>query len=130
MFLSNIFEKGLEKVVPYVVGFIYIIGALIVVVGLVLGLAAMFMKKNENIILGKAVLLGLDIILGGEILNTLLVRSWNDVKIVGGLVIMRTIMAVVTRWKLKVDQQEERESLSIIESVKRRFKKKNEPSEK
>ena len=130
MFLSNIFEKGLEKVVPYVVGFIDIIGALIVIVGLVLGLIALFQKKNENIILGKAVLLGLDIILCGEILNTLLVRSWTDVKIVGGLVIMRTIMAVVARWKLKVDEQEERESISIVESVKNKFKKKNEPSEK
>ena len=66
----------------------------------------------------------------GEILNTLLVRSWADAKVIGALVIMRTIMAVAARWKLKVDEEEERQSLSLIETIKSKIKGKKEESSK
>lgn len=125
MFLSNVIHDFLADVLPWIIGIIDIIGVLVIVIGLGYAVYCLFNHKNENIALGKTVCLGLDVVLCGEILRTIIVENIDELKFVALLVLIRTTMAVVARWKLKVEVDEEREGVAIVNSLKKK-KTKNE----
>ena len=126
MFLSNVIHDFLVDVLPWIIGVIDIIGVLVIVIGLGYAVYCLFNRRNENIALGKTVCLGLDVVLCGEILRTIIVENIDELKFVALLVLIRTTMAVVARWKLKVEVDEEREGVAIAKSLKRKKNKTEE----
>ncbi len=126
MFLSNAIEEFLVDILPWVIGIIDILGVIVILIGLVIAVYHLFNQKNENITLGKTVCLGLDVLLCGEILRTIIVENIKDLKFVALLVLIRTTMAVVARWKLKVEVDEEREGVAIATSLKKKIDKRKE----
>lgn len=129
MFLSNAIEEFLVDILPWVIGVIDILGVIVILTGLIIAVYHLFNQKNENITLGKTVCLGLDVLLCGEILRTIIVENIKDLKFVALLVLVRTTMAVVARWKLKVEVDEEREGVAIASSLKKKINKKKEIKE-
>lgn len=129
MFLSNAIEEFLVDILPWVIGVIDILGVIVILTGLIIAVYHLFNQKNENITLGKTVCLGLDVLLCGEILRTIIVENIKDLKFVALLVLVRTTMAVVARWKLKVEVDEEREGVAIATSLKKKINKKKEIKE-
>lgn len=129
MFLSNAIEEFLVDILPWIIGIIDILGVLVILTGLIIAVYHLFNQKNENITLGKTVCLGLDVLLCGEILRTIIVENIKDLKFVALLVLVRTTMAVVARWKLKVEVDEEREGVAIASSLKKKINKKKEIKE-
>lgn len=55
--------------------------------------------------LAAGLLLGLEFMMTAEILKTIVVRDWKDLLVLGGVVILRAVLA----FELKMEEKEERE---------------------
>ncbi len=59
--------------------------------------------------LAAGLLLGLEFMMTAEILKTLVVRELNDILILGGVVILRAILAIELKQEEKEEKEEEQE---------------------
>lgn len=80
------------------------------------------LKFNDTCIkieLAKGLALGLEFKLGGEILRTILVRTMDEIKVLGTIIILRLILTYVIHWEITSELHQEEE----IKSYARRREK-------
>ncbi len=79
-------------------GIIIIVGALKAVWGICLAWLSKRNKKNDialdfvRLDLGRHILLGLEFFIGKDIIETIFIPSWNEIGILGALILIRTIL--------------------------------------
>lgn len=92
-----------ELVVPW----IEMIGIAVVLWGVVEGLVGLMMRIKSALIktpeltpishiraaIGEKTALGLDFFLAGDIIQTIMIPSWESLAILGGIVVIRTVIA-------------------------------------
>ena len=54
--------------------------------------------------LAEGLATGLEFKLGGEILRTVIVRDWEEILVLGAIVILRVVMAFMIYWEIKQEQ--------------------------
>lgn len=64
-------------------------------------------KDDTRIYLAKGLAMGLEFKLGSEILRTVIVRQWEEIGIVAGIIVLRAALTFLIHWEIK---QEEKES--------------------
>ena len=107
MNLEHLIEFALEIVVPVLeLAGIFIV-AEAAVASFIRYIYALVCRKRIHVKgrLAAGLLLGLEFMMTAEILKTLVVRELNDILILGGVVILRAVLA----FKLKQEEKEERE---------------------
>jgi len=67
-----------------------------------------YIKKNPytRLELAKGMALGLEFKMGGEILRTVGVTKWNDIAMVGGIILLRAALAFLIHWEIKTEEAE------------------------
>lgn len=82
------------------------IGVIILVLAGLVGIYN-FIKKNPytRLELAKGMSLGLEFKMGGEILRTVAVTRWNDLALVGGIILLRAALAFLIHWEMKKDEE-------------------------
>ena len=104
-------EKLIEIVLEIVVPVLELAGIFIVaeaaIASFVRYVYALITRRRVHVKgrLAAGLLLGLEFMMTAEILKTLVVRELNDILILGGVVILRAILAI----ELKQEEMEERE---------------------
>lgn len=92
-----------EMAVPW----IEMLGIAVVLWGVIEGLAGLLMRiktmllrkalpgpvSHIRIAIGEKTALGLDFFLAGDIIQTIMVPSWESLAILGGIVVIRTVIA-------------------------------------
>ena len=56
--------------------------------------------------LAKGMALGLEFKMGGEILRTVGVTRWQDIAIIGGIIVLRSALAFLIHWEIKTEEKE------------------------
>ena len=56
--------------------------------------------------IAKGLALGLEFKLGGEILRTILVRTIEEIKVLGAIIILRVILTFVIHWEISSELQD------------------------
>ena len=69
-------------------------------------------KYNFKINLGNALAIGLEFKMGAEIIKTVVVRTIDELLILGAIILLRAILAVLIHWEIKT------EKMDIIEEKK------------
>jgi len=66
----------------------------------------LFDFSNDNIKLefARALALGLEFKMGGEILKTLMIRTFDELVILASIVILRVVLTFVIHWELASDR--------------------------
>lgn len=107
MNLEKVIEVALEIVVPVLELAGLFIVAEAAVASFVRYIYALVAQKKVHVKgrLAAGLLLGLEFMMTAEILKTLVVRELNDILILGGVVILRAVLA----FELKQEEKEERE---------------------
>ena len=62
-----------------------------------------FSDDTIKIELAKALALGLEFKLGGEILKTLMIRTLDEMLILASIVVLRVVLTFVIRWEIESD---------------------------
>lgn len=110
MEILELLESLLEHVTEIaIIGFEFA-GVIVIILA---GLRAVWdcIKKDHHarIRLGNTLALGLQFLMGGEILHTVVSNSLKDIAVVAALFAVRTGLAFVNHWELTEEKAEEKE---------------------
>ncbi|SDL07124.1 DUF1622 domain-containing protein [Natronincola ferrireducens] len=121
-------EDFIEVVAHYAIGTLELIGIFIIGYTALRSFLKYVKEKltfNDTCIkieLAKGLALGLEFKLGGEILRTILVRTMDDIKILGTIIILRLILTFVIHWEISSELHQEEEIKKFAEN-----RRKNKP---
>jgi uncharacterized membrane protein len=107
------YEKILEFFdigVFYIILLIELIGIGVLVYTVFKTLIGLF-RKHERVRLDlvEGIALSLEFKLGGELLRTVIVREWEELLILGAIVLLRAAMTFLIQWEIRIEKKHEEE---------------------
>lgn len=72
-------------------------------------------KYNFKINLGNALAVGLEFKMGAEIIKTVVVRTIDELLILGAIILLRAVLAVLIHWEIKTEKTDILEDEKILE---------------
>ena len=89
---------------------IEIIGILVIVIGVIKAVVTLLNRNipNGNVIikLGNSLAMGLEFKMGAEILKTVVIRTVQELLILGAIILLRAAMALLIHWEVKTEKKE------------------------
>lgn len=105
----------MESWLPELISLIEIAGILIITVGLCKSfyryILSVVTKKQYSIKLdlANALALGLEFKMGAEILKTVIIRTMDEIVVLGAIILLRAILSLLIHYEMKVDKAHELE---------------------
>lgn len=105
--MLHFLESGLEIIAPIVIVLLEIIGVCFILYGAVTALVNFafngydLTENKTKILLGEAFSLALEFKLGSEIIKTVVVRSLDELIILGIVVVLRVVLTFVIHWEIQ-----------------------------
>lgn len=103
----NLLEQYVQIILPYIIAVLEILGIVIVVWSAIKAfiefLQNTFLKKNNYVQYNFAVGLatGLTFKMAAEILNTVLVKTFDELLILGAVILLRAVLSVLIHFEVK-----------------------------
>ena len=73
-------------------------------------------KKDEHMRLNlvEGIALAMSFKIGGELLRTVIVRTWDEILLLGAVILLRAALTFYIQWEIRIEKKkkEERESLA------------------
>ena len=90
------------------------IGAIIIVLAGLKGVIG-FIRKDPlmRLNLAKGLAFGLEFKLGSEILRTVIVREFNEMLVVGGIILLRAALTFLIHWEIKMEENHSDNKIKI-----------------
>lgn len=99
-------EILLEEIVAWAILLFEFIGVGILIIS---GLKGFWCYANRNpntrLILAKGMAMGLEFKLGSEILRTVVVREWEELAIVAGIIGLRAALTFLIHWEIRQEEK-------------------------
>ena len=99
-------EHILELVVPFVTSVLELIALVFIIFGMVDALIKKLFPKGNPISFRSALLkvfeTGLEILLGAEIIKTILVKDYIDILLIGGLIFLRVSLTLIINYEARL----------------------------
>ena len=64
-------------------------------------------KGNVRLTLAEGIALSLEFKLGGELLRTVMVESWEELLTIGGIILLRAAMTFLIQWEIRIEKRDE-----------------------
>ena len=101
----------LEELVKYTaeigIRLVELAGIMVLMITAVQGIIGYFHKDpHERLKLAQGIALALEFKLGGEVLRTVLARDWNELAILGAVILLRGALTVLLHWEIKNEKRE------------------------
>ena len=104
--LLEIFDIG----VFYIILLIELIGIGVLVYTVFKTLIGLFRRHERvRLDLAEGIALSLEFKLGGELLRTVIVREWEELLILGAIVLLRAAMTFLIQWEIRIEKIHEEE---------------------
>lgn len=99
-------EGIFEVVIQYCILIIELIGVAVLMWTVIKSVINIF-KRNEHLRLelAEGIALALEFKLGGELLRTLIVREWNELLILGAIILLRAALTFLIQWEIKIEKK-------------------------
>ncbi len=65
-------------------------------------------SPDTRLHLAKGMAMGLEFKLGSEILRTVILRSWQEIGIVAGIIVLRAALTFLIHWEIRQEMKEKR----------------------
>ena len=99
-------ETGFEWLISYAILLIEFIGVAVLMISVIRGVVGLFTrKKHVRLELAEGIALSLEFKMGGELLRTVSVRDWNELLILGAIIVLRALMAVMINYEIKSERR-------------------------
>ena len=103
----HLFESGFVTAVTFIIHILEIMGVAVICTGAIRDFIEYFTHKaNIKLDLAESLALGLEFMLGGEILRTVLAHDFKDIAIVGCIIVLRVALTVLIHWEFSHMQHE------------------------
>jgi uncharacterized membrane protein len=124
--ILQLVQKYFELVIEWAVLLCELIGVIMIVLTAIRGVIA-WIRKNPHarLIAAEGIAIALTFKMGGEVLRTVIVREWQELLVLGAIVLLRTIMSFIIHFEIR----SERQTLEGIHSIMNSIKQKKTPKE-
>ena len=113
--LLSVLEDKFSIIVEYLILFVEFVGVLVVVGAIIKGIIDAI-KKDEHMRLNlvEGIALAMSFKIGGELLRTVIVRNWDEILLLGAVILLRAALTFYIQWEIRIEKmkKEERERLS------------------
>ena len=102
----EVVQKYFEIIIEWAILLCEVIGVIMIVLTAIRGVIA-WIRKNENarLIAAEGIAIALTFKMGGEVLRTVIVREWQELLILGAVVLLRVVMAVIIHFEIRAERQ-------------------------
>lgn len=98
-------ELLFNTVVQYSILLLEFAGVGIIVVTTVQSILCLFRRDmHVRLKLAQGIALALEFKLGSEVLRTVIVRDWNELAILGAIILLRGLLTFLIHWEIKVEE--------------------------
>lgn len=118
--LLVILEDRFTVLVEYLILFVEFIGVMVLIGAVIKGVVDILRKNKHmrlNLVEGIALSLGFKI--GGELLRTVIVRNWDEILLLGAIILLRAALTFLIQWEIRLEKKNgEKERLRQADSTK------------
>ena len=116
--LLTILEDNFTVVVEYLILFVEFVGVLVVVGAIIKGIIDAI-KKDEHMRLNlvEGIALAMSFKIGGELLRTVIVRNWDEILLLGAVILLRAALTFYIQWEIRIEKKKKEERERIVETV-------------
>lgn len=99
-------ENGFNLVMKYAILLVEVIGVCILLFAIGRALYGLFRKQPMvRLNLAEGISLALEFKMGGELLRTVVVREWNELLILGAVILLRAALTFLIHWEIKSEKK-------------------------
>ena len=62
-------------------------------------------QPHTRLKLAEGIALSLEFKMGGELLRTVIVREWNELLILGAIILLRAALTFLIQWEIKIERK-------------------------
>ena len=118
----EVFEKisgVFDLVVNYLILIVEFIGIVILIYAIVSAVIGLFKRQEHTRLkLAEGIALSLEFKMGGELLRTVIVREWNELLILGAIILLRAALTFLIQWEIKIERKNGNLSDSQLHDIK------------
>lgn len=110
--------KIFEQIIQYSTLILECVGVAVLLFSAGKALVMLFYRKgNVRLTFAEGIALSLEFKLGGELLRTVMVESWEELLTIGGIILLRAAMTFLIQWEIRIEKRDE-EHKKDLESAK------------
>lgn len=118
----EVFEKisgVFDLIVNYLILIVEFIGIVILIYAIVSAVIGLFKRQEHTRLkLAEGIALSLEFKMGGELLRTVIVREWNELLILGAIILLRAALTFLIQWEIKIERKNGNLSDSQLHDIK------------
>ena len=100
--VSEIFDIA----VNYLILIVELIGIVILMYAIVAAVIGLIRRQGHTRLkLAEGIALALEFKMGGELLRTVIVREWNELLILGAIILLRAALTFLIQWEIKIERK-------------------------
>lgn len=103
----NTISEYFDIVVEYLILIVEFIGIAVLVYAVGAAVVRLFRREQSvRLRLAEGIALSLEFKMGGELLRTVIVREWNELLILGAIILLRAALTFLIQWEIKVERKD------------------------
>ena len=104
--IYEVVEQWFDIFIKYVVLAIELIGTIVLIYAVVAAIIGLFKRqKHVRLKLAEGIALALEFKIGGELLRTVIVRNWEELLILGAIILLRAALTFLIQWEIKIERK-------------------------
>lgn len=106
-------ETVFDQLIQFLVLMIELVGVCVLIWAIVRAVIQLFQHQERlRLNLAEGIALSLEFKMGGELLRTVIVREWNELLMLGAVIVMRAALTFLIQWEIKVEEKKRVENTS------------------
>ena len=99
-------EQYFDLFIKYIVLLIEFVGTIVLIYAIVTAIIGLFKRqKHVRLKLAEGIALALEFKIGGELLRTVIVRNWEELLILGAIILLRAALTFLIQWEIKIERK-------------------------
>lgn len=117
--LYEVMEQYFDIFIKYVVLLIELIGTIVLIYAIVSAIIGLFKhQKHVRLKLAEGIALALEFKIGGELLRTVIVRNWEELLILGAIILLRAALTFLIQWEIKIERKSGNLADELLHDIK------------
>ena len=105
--------------IRYIVLLIELVGTVVLVYAIVSAIIGLFKRQQHvRLKLAEGIALALEFKIGGELLRTVVVREWEELLILGAIILLRAALTFLIQWEIKIERKNGNMTVEQLQDIK------------
>ena len=102
----EVISEYFDLIVQYLILLVEFVGIVILVYAIVSAIIGLIKRQQHvRLKLAEGIALALEFKMGGELLRTVIVREWNELLILGAIILLRAALTFLIQWEIKIERK-------------------------